>query len=330
MATVERWTGAEVRALREAKRMSIEAFADHLGVSGRMVSKWEARGAEIHPRPVNQAALDTSLAVSSPEVHERFASLTATLAKMKGIECRDPALSEAALVSAFEEEVSAYRIMPDFRDSALEIIESRYITRDAEVSAVRASRAQELSRTREKLQRLIDMRAAEEIEATDFRAQQTRYKEEIAELSQELQATDATTQMLVRRVAVELFNDLTIVADTFRQASPAGKKRLLIALGSNLVLKNKKVLLEAKKWYQEIKKGYSAEEAIYLQARTSGKGSTEERSASLVRTIPIWWSTVNAVVDLIEAEIASGRRIARLSPEDQICENSERSESSQV
>jgi formylglycine-generating enzyme required for sulfatase activity len=58
--------------------MSIEAFAAHLGVSDRMVSKWEAKGPDIQPRPVNQAALDTSLAVSSPEVHERFVSLAST------------------------------------------------------------------------------------------------------------------------------------------------------------------------------------------------------------------------------------------------------------
>ncbi|MFJ2775951.1 SUMF1/EgtB/PvdO family nonheme iron enzyme [Kitasatospora sp. NPDC087315] len=77
MATVETWTGTEVRALRQAKRMSIESFAAHLGISARMVSKWEARGADITPRPVNQAALDTSLASSDPEVHERFARLTA-------------------------------------------------------------------------------------------------------------------------------------------------------------------------------------------------------------------------------------------------------------
>ena len=46
----------EVRALREAKRMSIREFAAHLGISERMVSKWEAGREAIHPRPVNQAA----------------------------------------------------------------------------------------------------------------------------------------------------------------------------------------------------------------------------------------------------------------------------------
>ncbi|MFF4650898.1 SUMF1/EgtB/PvdO family nonheme iron enzyme [Streptomyces sp. NPDC001380] len=78
MATVERWSGREVRALREAKRMSIRAFAAHLGVSDRMISKWEAGGEAIRPRPVNQAALDTSLAQSAPEVHARFSALADT------------------------------------------------------------------------------------------------------------------------------------------------------------------------------------------------------------------------------------------------------------
>ncbi|PPI89045.1 SUMF1/EgtB/PvdO family nonheme iron enzyme [Nocardia nova] len=72
ITTVKRWTGAEVRALRDARRMSIIEFAAHLGVSDRMVSKWEAGGAKISPRPVNQAALDTSLARLDIEARARF------------------------------------------------------------------------------------------------------------------------------------------------------------------------------------------------------------------------------------------------------------------
>lgn len=77
MTTVQRWSGVEVRILREAKRMSIREFAAHLGVSERMISKWEAGGENIHPRPVNQAALDTSLARSDPDTQARFRHFTA-------------------------------------------------------------------------------------------------------------------------------------------------------------------------------------------------------------------------------------------------------------
>ncbi|MFD8386178.1 SUMF1/EgtB/PvdO family nonheme iron enzyme [Streptomyces sp. NPDC059679] len=78
MTLVTRWTGVETRALRLAKRMTIEAFAEHLGVSDRMVSKWESGGGDVVPRQVNQAALDTSLACSNSDVQGRFASIVAT------------------------------------------------------------------------------------------------------------------------------------------------------------------------------------------------------------------------------------------------------------
>ncbi|MFC9893516.1 XRE family transcriptional regulator [Nocardia sp. NPDC127579] len=55
--------------------MSIREFAAHLGVHDRLVSKWEAGGPRVHPRPVNQAALDTSLARSDDVVRARFAEL---------------------------------------------------------------------------------------------------------------------------------------------------------------------------------------------------------------------------------------------------------------
>ncbi|WP_082393402.1 helix-turn-helix domain-containing protein [Nocardia arizonensis] len=55
--------------------MSIREFAAHLGVHERLVSKWEAGGVRVHPRPINQAALDTSLARSDEVVRARFAAL---------------------------------------------------------------------------------------------------------------------------------------------------------------------------------------------------------------------------------------------------------------
>lgn len=66
------WTGREVKLLREARRLSVREFAAHLGVSDRMVSKWEGGGANIRPRPVNQAALDTSLRRADPGAQELF------------------------------------------------------------------------------------------------------------------------------------------------------------------------------------------------------------------------------------------------------------------
>lgn len=74
MAIVHRWTGVEARALRLALRLSVRAFADHLGVGVRTVSKWEKLLAATEPRPDTQAILDTALARADAAVHLRFAT----------------------------------------------------------------------------------------------------------------------------------------------------------------------------------------------------------------------------------------------------------------
>ena len=73
MATVQRWTGAETKALRQAMRLSIRAFAAHLGVDARTVNKWEARGNAIILLPDTQALLDTALDRAPHHVQTRFA-----------------------------------------------------------------------------------------------------------------------------------------------------------------------------------------------------------------------------------------------------------------
>ncbi len=75
MTTVRRWTGHEARALRNALRLSVRAFAEQLGVAVRTVSKWEAGGAATVPRPDTQAILDTALGRADAAARERFAVL---------------------------------------------------------------------------------------------------------------------------------------------------------------------------------------------------------------------------------------------------------------
>ena len=78
MAMVTTWTGQDANALRNALRMSVTAFAEHLGVARRTVAKWSSRGDKVLPRADMQAALDTVLARATPDVRERFEALRTT------------------------------------------------------------------------------------------------------------------------------------------------------------------------------------------------------------------------------------------------------------
>ncbi|WP_327691118.1 recombinase family protein [Streptomyces sp. NBC_00461] len=236
--------------------------------------------------------------------------------KKRSTECHEPAVTNAGLVSSFEEEVEKYRLIPEFRDVALEILEDRYVGKVGEVEAVKASQRRELERMRGRIQRLIDMRADGEITSEEFMARKDEYQTSMESLQKRMETGDIAVRGQVLKAAMGLFEDLTQLDDTFRRATPAVKRRMLLTLGSNLLLHDRKVVLQAKKWYHKIREGYSPEEAIYLQARTSEKGSTEQRPGSLALMIPNWWTTVNVVADLIEAEISSGGSIPRLIEDD--------------
>lgn len=76
MVTVQRWAGVETKALRQAMRLSIRAFAAYLGVDARTVNKWEARGASITLLPDTQALMDTALSRTADDVKTRFTQTT--------------------------------------------------------------------------------------------------------------------------------------------------------------------------------------------------------------------------------------------------------------
>ncbi|WP_369380423.1 helix-turn-helix domain-containing protein [Streptomyces sp. cg36] len=77
MATVQQWTGEEAHALRRALRMSVRAYADHLGVAERTVANWDKHRAAIEPRPDTQAILDTALARADAVTQTRFVQFLA-------------------------------------------------------------------------------------------------------------------------------------------------------------------------------------------------------------------------------------------------------------
>lgn len=72
MSQVSMWTGFEANALRMALRLSLRAYAEHLGVGFGTVTSWHKRGATVRPTPDMQAVLDAALARSSPEARQRF------------------------------------------------------------------------------------------------------------------------------------------------------------------------------------------------------------------------------------------------------------------
>jgi tetratricopeptide (TPR) repeat protein len=76
MDVMASWTAGRADTLRQALRMSNEAFAGHLGIAVRTVAYWRQRP-EIVPRPVMQEILDVALAQASEPARTQFRLLLA-------------------------------------------------------------------------------------------------------------------------------------------------------------------------------------------------------------------------------------------------------------
>ncbi|WP_055693707.1 NUDIX hydrolase [Streptomyces prasinopilosus] len=74
MDVVSTWTGRSACLLQQAMRMTNEAFAEHLGISERTISRWHAQPAMTHRSEVQQI-LDTAHEQAGEAVQRRFALL---------------------------------------------------------------------------------------------------------------------------------------------------------------------------------------------------------------------------------------------------------------
>ncbi|WP_109030104.1 NUDIX domain-containing protein [Streptomyces rubrogriseus] len=74
MDVVETWTGRSACLLQQAMRMTNEAFAEHLGISERTISRWHASPDMVHRTEVQQI-LDIAHREAKDDVRHRFALL---------------------------------------------------------------------------------------------------------------------------------------------------------------------------------------------------------------------------------------------------------------
>jgi hypothetical protein len=93
---VELWTGRHANALRNALRLTNEAFARKLGTATRTVAKWNAEP-DLVPVAELQRALDTLLETAPEGAQLRFASLSTTAQTPSSKLTSDPTSAELRL-----------------------------------------------------------------------------------------------------------------------------------------------------------------------------------------------------------------------------------------
>lgn len=95
MDVVSRWTGARADALRQALRMTNEAFAERFPVAVRTVAYWRERPGSV-PQPAIQEALDTLLAQAPALARAQFWLIVAEREQVQASTQSPPAAASRA------------------------------------------------------------------------------------------------------------------------------------------------------------------------------------------------------------------------------------------
>ncbi len=156
--------------------------------------------------------------------------------------CAQPLVEEKALEKQIEEVVEGMDISPRFRDWALAKLRKENENQFREREAILTAQRRADDACAQRLKRLIDMRADEEIDAKQFAERKKELLKDQARLNQVANEVNAEVVNWVNK-AEEGFVFATEVAKRWDKATPEKRREFVAALGqdSNLRLLDKKV-----------------------------------------------------------------------------------------
>ncbi len=139
----------------------------------------------------------------------------------------------------------------------------------------------------EKVDKLIDMRANNEIDEEEFKRKKTKINKEKFHLEELLQDTGKRVDNWLDN-AEKVFNFAEKARERFENGSPEDKKRILSSLGSNLLLKDGKLALDVKKpliSIKEVSLGVNVKKDTFEPLEMC---SVKRKNRDLVPVCPTW------------------------------------------
>ena len=195
-------------------------------------------------------------------------------------------------LEAFEAQVDAelakYAILPEFRDLALEILNRNHKIEVRDRSQIYNMQQTKRKQVQKQLDNLVDMRTRNLLDDDEYMSQRNRLKVELVRADENLQSTNARADNWLE-LTEKAFNFATYARIHFKEGDPETKRGILVTLGQNLTLKDRKLSLTPSKWLVPIAEQYPAIEAEYLRkVRTSKKATPKVKEMALASVSDEW------------------------------------------
>lgn len=223
---------------------------------------------------------------STGETH-RYDYYHCTLRK-KYVKCTQrTVVKENVLEEQIEKEILKYTILPEFRDWALEILNSSNDKEIEDRSKIHEMRSKTLLDTQAQLDSLTKMRYRDLITDDEFIKERNSLQTKIVNFKQQLRETEGRAETWLE-LTEKTFDFVTYAHSRFLTGGMQTKKEILSALGQNLTLKDGTLSIQANKWLEPIAKHYPALEAEYLRLELGKSPLNAKKKAARAAIISGW------------------------------------------
>jgi site-specific DNA recombinase len=217
--------------------------------------------------------------------------------KRKKPDCTEPSLEEKGLLSQITEIVDRFMIPPEFQAYALKWFRNEHEKETESQKAVFASRHQAYNACVQKLDKLIDMRAAEEITEDEF----VRKRAEVVKEKARYQGVLNDSADGSPRVAEDMLTFIRDVKDRLDHGTPEQRREILLALGSNHQLGSRKLALELQKPLIPMGKAASEVREIHRRFEPRKNRMTQRDFEAIYARTPV----VSALLEQVRTSLRS-------------------------
>ena len=172
--------------------------------------------------------------------HYYFAHCTR---RKPGYKCTQPSIRVEELERQISEILRSIELPPEFHSFAMKWIKKRNAKESESVQRILESRQKAYNALERKKSGLIDMRAFGEITSEEFRKRRSSMEQEMSGLEFELSIAKQKNQSWVQ-LAEDMFLFLEKAVEKFDNGTLDEKRAILTALGSNFMLKDKKLFID--------------------------------------------------------------------------------------
>ena len=172
--------------------------------------------------------------------------------KRKSINCSQKCIRKKDLEKQIEETLGNINIPPEFHEWAMGVLREENEKESEGRNAILSAQQKAYNACVKKIDNLIDMRAADEITEDEFKKKKREVLKEKSRFQELLNDTDNKVNNWLDK-AEQFFNFARDASEEFKNGTLEKKKQILSCLGSNLVLKNKKLTIELEKSLVPIK-----------------------------------------------------------------------------